>query len=686
MDIMTAKPEPLLAAIQHTIIEGSTSIPFECDAPSARIALLKNGILLSRCFTDENGAAVIELPTPAVEGENYEISVIAHNKLRYTQQIEVIANSPVIICNALQVDDSEYNNNGIAEYGETILLDLTLTNNGDTDCEDAAFTIESTSPYILFTAENTHTGFIGIGESVTVTGAYSAQIASDIPSKDIIIDITSSPAKEWKSSIILPVGGARPVITDFYAEEISNTPNGRIDAGENARLHYTVFNDGNAAIENMNILLQESDIYINCEENEITISQLDAMESIDIIFDIQASTETPDGFTSYQILDINADRGLHLDSEHFINIGIPGILVCDLDGNHNSSPALLQDLSNLGASADYNTSIPENISDYKAVFLCLGIFPNFHELSWEEGEAFANYLEQGGRMYIESGSLWYYNEDTPLHEMLNIESSIGNGWVYGNEELTGIEGTFGEGMEFSYVGDNLRIDHLEVSEPTYLIFNSEPHTFGAMAALETDSYKVVATTFEWSGIIPANSSSSQEGLMTEIINFMEINTARPPVINLGADTTICLNQQLLLDAGDGFSSYLWSNGATSSMITVDTSMFSQMINEISVTVVNQDGYQASDAIVVNFSDCTGLEAIALNELSVFPNPANESVNISYPETSFAYTLVNTSGKTIYQDENNYHKVSIDTKSLEPNIYLLIIRTKDILTVEKVVIK
>ena len=686
LDIYTAKPVEMLASIPGTIIEGTTEIPFTSDASYARIAVLLNNELLCRTFADENGEAVITLPSPAIDGQEYQISVIAHNKLRYQQSINVTVNSPVIICTESVVNDSEFNGNGIADFGETISLNLTFKNTGDVSCNNAVFNVVSNCEHINFTQNTTETGVLEPGQEITIENAFSAEISPYIAPKDVIIAISSGQAKEWSSSFILPVGGAVPVISDFLVEEISNDPNGRVDPGESATLYYTLENNGNAPIENLRISIEARDIFVTCQEPELTIEELGAGETFTFSFDIETDEETPDGFTSFIGFEMTADRGLLFEQDNFTFIGLPGILICDLDKNHNSAQKIMSDLKAAGASAEYSDFIPENINDFDAIFLCLGIFPDYHDVSEEEGQIFADYLNQGGKLYMESGSFWYFNDHTPLHDMMQIESAIGNGWIYGNEELVGIESTFGEGMEFGYTGDNLRIDHLEVTEPTYLVFNSEPHTFGAMAALETDTYKAIATTFEWSGIIPANSSTSTEGLMTEIIDFMELNTAKPPVVDLGADTTICVNQQLILDAGDGYSSYLWSTGETTSTITVDTSMFPQMINEISVTVVNQDGYKASDAIVIAFDDCTGIDNNTNHSLTIYPNPASEVLNISFPEKSFSYALMDISGKTICESENNFHQATINTKSLKQNVYLLIIRTDDDMKVQKVFIK
>ena len=49
---------------------------------------------------------------------------------------------------------------------------------------------------------------------------------------------------------------------------------------------------------------------------------------------------------------------------------------------------------------------------------------------------------------------------------------------------------------------------------------------------------------------------------------LTVNAAAYPVVDLGADTAICEDQMLILDAGNPGSNYLWSNAATSQTITI----------------------------------------------------------------------------------------------------------------------
>ena len=61
-----------------------------------------------------------------------------------------------------------------------------------------------------------------------------------------------------------------------------------------------------------------------------------------------------------------------------------------------------------------------------------------------------------------------------------------------------------------------------------------------------------------------------EGLPTQGTACQTITVMAPPVVNLGPNISLCQGATATLNAGPGFSSYLWSTGATSQSITVVT--------------------------------------------------------------------------------------------------------------------
>lgn len=101
-------------------------------------------------------------------------------------------------------------------------------------------------------------------------------------------------------------------------------------------------------------------------------------------------------------------------------------------------------------------------------------------------------------------------------------------------------------------------------------------------------------------------------------NFIPTPMVVPPVINIGNDTTICENSFLTLDAGAGYTTYLWDDATTNQTRTVNTP------GTFYVTVTTPNNCTASDTIIV--TQDTSVKAIFTAELHL--GCENDSVFIT----------------------------------------------------------
>jgi gliding motility-associated-like protein len=107
------------------------------------------------------------------------------------------------------------------------------------------------------------------------------------------------------------------------------------------------------------------------------------------------------------------------------------------------------------------------------------------------------------------------------------------------------------------------------------------------------------------------------------IDSVLITVFQPAVINLGNDTAICQGDMITLDAGLGFSSYLWQNSSTAQTLNVSTQ------NLYFVTAVDPNSCTVKDSINVNINP---LPVIGLQDtLRICPaTSASLNANAGYP--------------------------------------------------------
>lgn len=129
---------------------------------------------------------------------------------------------------------------------------------------------------------------------------------------------------------------------------------------------------------------------------------------------------------------------------------------------------------------------------------------------------------------------------------------------------------------------------------------------------------------------------------------ISVVNVRSPLINLGKDTTIYGTNSLVLNAGAGFDSYLWSNLTTNSTLVVSSSKNGFGLKLIWVKVT-QNGCIGRDTIMVNIKKTISISEPQANyELKVFPNPVNNMLNIALSpiENEMIVVLTDMNGKQL----------------------------------------
>ena len=158
-----------------------------------------------------------------------------------------------------------------------------------------------------------------------------------------------------------------------------------------------------------------------------------------------------------------------------------------------------------------------------------------------------------------------------------------------------------------------------------------------------------------------------------------ILTVHPlPVVNLGNDTLLCYYHEVLLDAGNPGSSFLWSTGEESGTILVDSSGMVAGMKTVYVEVTSAEGCLSSDTLRITFIECLGVdERNMAGALQVFPNPGNGLFTIipdvEHP-TRAVLRVINNTGVTVYEEKDILlepgAKLELDLRELPEALYTL----------------
>ncbi|MCF8298320.1 MAG: T9SS type A sorting domain-containing protein [Saprospiraceae bacterium] len=113
-----------------------------------------------------------------------------------------------------------------------------------------------------------------------------------------------------------------------------------------------------------------------------------------------------------------------------------------------------------------------------------------------------------------------------------------------------------------------------------------------------------------------------------------------PNIDLGADTIICQNSSITLNAGSGFGSYLWSTSDTTQFLTINASTYTPGSYDFYVTGIDNNGCYASDTIKIAISICSEIFSADENNknIRIYPNPAKDEINFNLNGISFSQEL------------------------------------------------
>ncbi|GAB4321101.1 MAG: hypothetical protein Kow00127_13490 [Bacteroidales bacterium] len=648
-----------------------------------------------RGFSDASGTVTINhtlVPGTA------QMVVTAYNMETIAEEVTVVPpGGPYVIVNETSVDDASGNGNGQADYGETVMLNVAAENVGTDPATSVSATLATTDPYVTITDDSFVYGDIPAGSVIEGNDAFEITIDTQVPDNySALFEIAFSDGSDavWISNFAVTLHAPVVGLDGYSVMDPTGNNNGKIDPGETVDIEVTLINDGSSDGYNLTAELASADPFVTIDVGSQTVGDVAAGGTGVCTFTITADPTTPAGHMASFTVSWTGDLDLAGEEEFTEVIGQIPVLILDLDGNSNSAPGMEEALADIDMAYESLSAFPDDLSLYSTIFVCLGIYPDNHVLSTDEGQQLADYLNNGGNLYMEGGDTWYYDEQTAVHAMFGI-TPVSDG----SSDLStviGLSGTFTEGMSFAYSGDNNWIDKIAPNGNAFAILDNMTPSYTTAVANDAGSYRTIGASHEFGGLTDGASPSTKAELMQAYLEFFGFNTLQ--AMFTSNVTEICEGDIVEFydnSIGDIVSwEWTFEGGTPGSSSYQNPQVYYPYAGTYDVTLSVSNGNETStitleDYITVNI--CTGLDDRNEEVLSVFPNPGSGMFHLTWngseiPENIVITDLLGNTVLTVSGDKLGVGTIELDLTSQEAGVYFVVANSKDGKLVKRLIVR
>jgi len=265
--------------------------------PNSLVALNADNQTLSKGVTDETGKVTLSIHS-LESPQEIECVITKAQRVPFIKPIKVLpAEQAYITTTKTSVNDAQFNNNGIAEYGEDFMLDLTVANYGETNGENIAIAIYNKDKY--FSTLSDTLKLIGNIDAKTVTiakDAFAFGLATNVPDQHKAnIEVHSTDGvNTWVSALSLTANAPSLKLTKVnVTDSLYGNNDNQINPGESVRIGLQIKNTGHANATNTNITLLVPEIikpYISVVSPTIrTLQGIIPTETVGVSYDIVVS-------------------------------------------------------------------------------------------------------------------------------------------------------------------------------------------------------------------------------------------------------------------------------------------------------------------------------------------------------------------------------------------------------------
>jgi len=696
LSIYYSVPPPVAATLPQILLVGENSSTIESEPWSYVAISLNDSTLLDAKCVDNTGTVTLQFPELTAPGYA-KIVITAQNRKPLIDSILIInPTGPYITLSSASVNDASMgNNNGKADYGETVSLDMMVKNNGLSPTTNLVATIATPDTNVIILGDSYTYGTVPSGATVTGAGAFLIAVKNNVADQyKVPVSVTFTDDNgSWTGSFELLLNA--PVMTIGSITVLDPAPGGNnnaiFDPGETVQLAVQISNTGHSAVSNTRAgmtVMAGSTGFVLLNNHTAFVGSIPEGGFGNALFTAISNGITPPGT-------------------------VAGLSMSVLAGQSNQYRSA-KDLSIvIGEVAQFPMS-NSNIS------VCSGVF-------YDSGGQFGNYPDnqnltmtispatEGARMQatftefvLEAQSNCSYDYlriyDGPSNQSPMIGNFCGTnspGTVISTSSDGSLTFVFHSNYHNFYAGWAATLKC--IGGPLSLIANSFPANICAgsssqLVAIVTGgtgnyTYSWLPTDFLDDPTSPTPITTPQACISYKVTVSDGVDTLTSVPVALSVFTSpqppeITLNgSQLISNVITGNQWYINGNlipGATEQTYTPTAS------GDYTATVIaGPAGCESEPSNIITWLITGAVERPAADAVVIFPNPARSLINVSVPciKGSVSIAISDAAGRVMLNQEHPAQagQFSVDVSRLTPGLYFCTIMTQNFRTVKKITI-
>jgi len=299
-------PNSLLINYPNSIPSGTPSVQITTE-PNTYVALSYNGILYDAVLSNDLGIATLNTSSLLIPC-TATIVATKQNKQPYIGNLEIVPNnSAYVVYNSNSISDLSGNNNGLADFGETISMSLNLKNVGSLDANSILVQISTSDSKITLIDDSTMVSSILASSTISTANSFAFSVADDVEDNHVAqFQITCTDANDsvWTSNFSIQMNAPNLSAEFSSIDDASGNNNGRLDLNETVNLILNAKNIGGADINNVVCSISTASPYITLNSDTVIVSSLANSSNQEIQFNISVSPSTPVGTSIDFVFDI----------------------------------------------------------------------------------------------------------------------------------------------------------------------------------------------------------------------------------------------------------------------------------------------------------------------------------------------------------------------------------------------